>query len=81
MSYVTVSGSGVYTTRVIIYTCDSLDCLISATYSTPSTGSGQAGEQFGYGYDEVGNRTVMTTTQDVVGASGVTTYTYTDVIA
>jgi RHS repeat-associated protein len=70
-SYVNVSsGTGGYTTttRVITYTYDSLSRLISATYST--------GEQFGYGYDEVGNRTVMTTTQDVVGATGVTTYTY-----
>jgi len=48
---------------------DPLNRLISATYSTPSTGSGQAaGEQFEYAYDEVGNRTVMT------DATGVTTY-------
>jgi YD repeat-containing protein len=59
----TLSG----TTRVITYTYDPLNRLTGADYST--------GEQFGYTYDEVGNRTVMT------DATGVTTYTYTDVIA
>jgi len=49
---------------------DPLNRLISTTYSTPSTGSGQAGESFGYQYDAVGNRTAMTTTE------GTTTYQY-----
>jgi RHS repeat-associated protein len=67
-NYVTV-GSRVYvtTTRVITYIYDPLNRLISATYST--------GEQFGYGYDAVGNRTVYTATAPLAGTT-VTTYTY-----
>jgi RHS repeat-associated protein len=67
-NYVTV-GSRVYvtTTRVITYIYDPLNRLISATYST--------GEQFGYGYDEVGNRTTYTATAPLAGTT-VTTYTY-----
>jgi PKD repeat protein len=72
-NYITVTsaaGEPVIITRVITYTYDPLNRLTEADYSTPSTGSGQAGEQFEYAYDEMGNRTVMT---DV---TGVTTYTY-----
>ena len=55
-------GEGVTTTRVITYTYDPLNRLISATYSTS--------EVFEYAYDAVGNRTAMTTTE------GTTAYTY-----
>jgi hypothetical protein len=38
-------------THTIAYTYDPLSLLTSAAYSTPSTGSGQAGESFEYAYD------------------------------
>ncbi|RLC83703.1 MAG: hypothetical protein DRJ03_16350, partial [Chloroflexi bacterium] len=71
-----VAGSGGYTTttRAITYTYDPLSRLIEADYSTPSTGSGQAGESYEYQYDAVGNRLAMTSTIDHV--SRFTPYEY-----
>lgn len=54
-----------FITRVITYTYDHLYRLVDADYST--------GEQFEYGYDTVGNRTVHTQT---LTSTTVTTYTY-----
>jgi hypothetical protein len=51
--------------KVIIYTCDPLNRLTEADYSTPSTDSGQAGERYEYTYDEVGNR-ILLAPQEVV---------------
>ena len=44
-------------THTITYTYDPLNRLVAAAYST--------GEQFAYGYDEVGNRTVLTDTKGI----------------
>ena len=55
------------TTRVITYTYDPLNRLVEADYST--------GEQFEYGYDEVGNRVALTSTTPLSGTV-VTTYTF-----
>lgn len=58
------NASGVLVTRTITYTYDSLNRLTAAHYST--------GESYGYQYDALGNRTVMT------NSTGTTTYTYDD---
>jgi len=51
-------------TRGISYTYDPLYRLTAAEYSTPSAGSGQAGEAYAYQYDAVGNREAMTVTHN-----------------
>jgi YD repeat-containing protein len=61
--------------RTIDYTYDPLNRLTAAAYSTPSAGSGQAGESYAYQYDAVGNRTAYTLTTPLDGTA-VTTYTY-----
>jgi RHS repeat-associated protein len=63
----TQSGEPITVTRAITYTYDPLNRLTGAYYST--------GESFEYAYSAVGNRTAMTATQGVAGAT-VTTYTY-----
>ena len=56
--------------RVIEYDYDNLYRLTSASYSTHSTGSGQAGESYAYEYDPVGNRL-----QQIIGGD-TTSYLY-----
>jgi YD repeat-containing protein len=63
-------GYGILAEREISYTYDSLYRLTAADYSTPSAGSGQAGEAYAYRYDPVGNREIMT------DAIGIHTYAY-----
>jgi RHS repeat-associated protein len=73
VSVLTATTTVTVTPRVITYAYDPLNRLIGANYSTPSTGSGQAGESFEYAYDAVGNRTAYTAT---IESTSVTTYTY-----
>ena len=61
------NSSGDLVTCTITYTYDSLNRLTAADYST--------GEQYGYQYDAVGNRTAYTLTAPLDGTV-VTTYTY-----
>jgi len=61
------NANGELVTRTITYTYDALNRLTAADYST--------GEQYGYQYDAVGNRTVYTLTTPLDGTA-VTTYTY-----
>jgi RHS repeat-associated protein/uncharacterized repeat protein (TIGR01451 family) len=52
-------------TTVITYDYDPLYRLTSATYSSPSAGSGQSGQVYTYTYDQVGNRLTMGADGDV----------------
>ncbi|HLF25272.1 MAG TPA: PKD domain-containing protein, partial [Anaerolineae bacterium] len=65
-AYINVND-GLSQETVIRYTYDPLSRLTGATYSGAYTYT------FGYGYDEVGNRTAMTKT---ITSTLVTTYTY-----